>query len=142
MLRSRELPADIKGKIIGMTDCSKNALQISHELGIPHSTVLYTIKRFKRTSSNNSLPRSGRPTLLTEYDKNSLGRAVKENRFKPLQEIVNQLPINVHVHTAQNALKERGVKRYVAARKPNITPKNVQKHKDRCKEMANWTNKE
>jgi transposase len=125
-----------------MVNSNKSARQISRELGIPHSTVSYAIERFKKTGSNNDLPRSGRPSLLTERNTNILGRTVKKNCFKPLKEVINQLPINVYVRTAWNALKERGINLYVAAKKPKITAKNIHKRKDWCKETANWTNED
>jgi Transposase len=63
---------------------------------------------------------------------------MKKNRFKPLGEIINDLPVNIHVQTAWKALKEHGMDLYVAAKKPNITPRNIQKHKDWCKIIENW----
>jgi transposase len=133
---------DNRGKIIGMANSNKTARQIGHELGIPYTTVAYTIRRFKNSGSNEDLPRSGRPTLLTERDKNNLARTVKANRFKPLREIVNQQPINVVTRTARNALKERGVDLYVAAKKPNISAKNIQGREDWCRQVADWTDEE
>src|SRR6184192_1971569 len=99
MPRGPELSMDLRGQIIGMANCNKSARQIGHELGIPHTTVSYAIKRFRKTSSNEDLPRSGHPSKLTECNKNVLGRIVKKNQFQPLNEITNQLPVNVHIHT-------------------------------------------
>jgi transposase len=90
---------DIKGQIVGMSNSGKSARQIGRELGIPDTTVSYIIRRFKETGSNENLPRSGRPHILTERDKNHLERASKLNRFTPLRHIVNQLPLNASIGT-------------------------------------------
>ena len=73
---------------------------------------------------------------------NMLGRTIKKNRFTPLKEVINQLPITINVHTARNALKERDINLYTAAKKPNITATNIQKRKDWCKDAVNWTDDE
>jgi transposase len=142
MPQNPQLSSDIRGQIIGMSRSNKSAREIGRELGISYTTVAYTIRRFKKTGSNANMPKSGRPTLLTERDKNHLARTVKTNRFKPLREIVNHEPINVSVDTARRGLKERGVDHYVAAKKPKITPTNVQKRKDWCQDVAGWTDEE
>ena len=142
MPRGVELSSDVKGQIIGMSNSNKSARQISRELNIPHSTISYAIERFRKTGSNNNLPRSGRPSLLTERNMNMLGRTIKKNRFTPLKEVINQLPITVNVRTARNALKERDINLYTAAKKPNITATNIKKRKDWCKEVINWTDDE
>ena len=113
-----ELSSDVKGQIIGMSNSNKSARQISRELNIPHSTISYTIERFRKTGSNNNLPWSRRPSLLTERNMNMLGRTIKKNRFTPLKEVINQLPITVNVRTAWNALKEHNINLYTATKNP------------------------
>ena len=130
MLQGPEISTELKGIIIGMANSSKSAWQIALELDKLYSTITYVIRCFKKTQSTKNLPRSGRPSLLTKCDKNHLVRAVKANRFKPLHDITNQLPINCSIDTACNALKEYGVGSFIAAKKPKITPKNIKRHKD------------
>jgi len=96
----------------------------------------------KKTGSNENLLRSGRPSILTERDKNHLERAVKLNRFTPLRHIASQLPLNASIDTCRNALKERGMNQYEAAKKPYLRPENVRKRKDWCKDIGSWPDEE
>lgn len=142
MPRGPELSVELRGQIIGMMSSNKSTRQIGLELGLPHTTVAYAIQRFKKTGSSENISRPGRPSILTKRDKNHLARMVKLNRFKPLHEITNQEPINISIDTARNALKERGINRYTAAKKPSITPKNIQERKDWCQDLAGWPEEE
>ena len=108
---------DTRGQIIEMAKNNLSARQICRELGIPHTTVAYTIRRFNKTGENSDTPRSGRPAILTERDKRHLARTVKQNRFMPLQEITNQLPVEMSIPTARKALNEGGIDHFIAAKK-------------------------
>ena len=142
MPRGLELSIEIKGQIIGMINCNKSARQIGLELNIPYSTISYIVRRFNKTGSNENLPRSGCPSILTKCDKNHLERMSKVNWFTPLHHIVGQLPLNVSVDTAWRALKERGINQYEAAKKPYLKPENVQKRKTWCNSVGNWSEEE
>ena len=133
---------DTRGQIVGMSNAGKSAREIGRELGISDSTVSYIIRRYKKTGSNENLPRSGRPSILTERDKNHLERAVKLNRFTPLRHIASQLPLNASIDTCRNALKERGMDQYEATKKPYLRPENVRKRKDWCKDIGSWPDEE
>src|SRR5215212_3378386 len=133
---------ELKGIIIGMANANKSAQQIASELDKSHSTVSYIIKYFKKTQSNKNMPRSRHPTLLTKHDKTHLGRITKLNHFKSLYEITNQLPINYSLDTTWNMLREHSINSYTAAKKPNITPANIQKHKNWCQNIGNWSDDE
>ena len=97
MPRGPELSIETRGQIIGMMQANKSARQIGLKLCIPHSTVAYAIQRFKRNGFNENISRPGRPSILTKCDKNHLTRTVKQNRFKPLHEIITQEPFNVSI---------------------------------------------
>ena len=121
-----------------MINCNKSARQIRLELNIPYSTISYIVWQFNKTGSNENLPRSGRPSILTKRDKNHLERMSKVNRFTPLRHIIGQLPLNVSVNTAWRALKEQGINQYEAAKRPYLKPENVQKRKTWC----SWSEEE
>jgi len=88
------------------------------------------------------MPRSRHPTLLTKHDKTHLGRITKLNHFKSLCEITNQLLINCSLDTAWNALREHSINSYTAVKKPNITLANIQKCKNWCQNIGNWSDDE
>jgi transposase len=142
MPRSKELSMELKGQIIGMANSGKSARQIGSELGIADTTISYVLRRFRMTGSNENMSRSGRPSILTERDKNHLERTAKLNRFTSLRQIINQVPINASVDTARKALKERNMNQHPAAKKPFLTPKNIQKRKSWCNDVDNWSDEE
>ena len=142
MLCSKELSIETKGQIIGIADSGKSAQQIGSKLGIADTTVSYILRRFRMTGSNENRPRSGRPSLLTKRDKNHFERSIKLNRFTPLRQIINQIPLNISTDTARRALKERDMNQYQAAKKPFLKPENVQKRKAWCNNTSNWPDEE
>ena len=48
--------------------------------GHPKSTVHDTIERYSETGAGSSRPRSGRPPILTDWDKHHIVRIVKSNQ--------------------------------------------------------------
>lgn len=139
MPRGQELSIELRGQVVGMALANKSSRKIGDELGIPHTTIAYAIRRFKENNSNINRERSGRPAILTERSKNLLGRQAKLKRFKPLKEIANQLPVNVSLTVARKALKERGINHHVAAKKPLISTQNVQRRTNWCLRFSNWS---
>jgi transposase len=142
MPQRQEHSAEKKGQIIGMADAGYSMRQIGDKLNIPFTTVGRVIKRFKETGSTKNLTRPGRPSLLTERDTNHLARISKLHRFMPLREITDNVPVNVSTETVRLALKKRGRKLYMAAKKPKITPKNVQQRKNWCQDVSKWSEEE
>jgi transposase len=139
MPRSKELSSEVKGQIIGMSNSGKSARQIGRELDIAETTVGYVIRKFRMTGSSENKSRSGRPSVLTARDKSHLATTVKRNRFMPLREITDQLPANVYRWTVSKALKESGMSLCAAAKKPNISPKNIIERKNWCKDLSKWS---
>lgn len=65
MVKTREIDLPTRGSIKTLKDEGYTSRQIGERLGIPYSTVNYTLKRFKNTNSFNNLRRSGRPRATT-----------------------------------------------------------------------------
>jgi len=139
MPRGAEVLANVKGQIIGLTLARKSIRQIENELAIPKSTIADIVKRFKETGSNENMPRSGHPSILTERDKNHLSIELKRQRFTSLTDISNHLPIKASQRVLREALNERGMKLYAAAKKPQISAKNVENRKKWCRKVSEWS---
>jgi hypothetical protein len=71
-----------------------------------------------------------------------LARITKRDCFISLREITDIMPVNVTTETVRLALKERGIKLHSAAKKPNISPKNIQQRKDWCRNVSEWPDEE
>ena len=139
MPQGAEVSANVKGQIIGLTLARKSIHQIKNELAIPKSTIAGIVKRFKETSSNENMPCSGCPSILTKRDKNHLSIELKWQRFTSLIDISNHLPIKASQQVLQESLNERGMKLYAAAKKPQISAKNVENHKKWCHKVSEWS---
>ena len=139
MLWGAEVSANVKGQIIGLTLARKSIHQIENELAIPKSTIAGIVKWFKETSSNENMPRSGRPSILTERDKNHLSIELKWQHFTLLMDISNHLPIKASQRVLREALNECGMKLYAAAKKPQISAKNVENRKKWCRKVSEWS---
>ena len=115
-----------RGMIIGMSQSGKSVREISTATSFPKSTVLDTIKRYKKTVTTNTAKRSGRPTILNDRDKRSLNRIVKNNRQKSLFSITNIFSCNISSissRTVQRELHAMGYYGRAAIRNPLISEK-------------------
>lgn len=57
---------EIRKTIIKLHEKGKRQTEISELLDIPQTTISFWIKRYKKTSLLNDLPRSGKPSKLTK----------------------------------------------------------------------------
>ncbi|KAM7188478.1 hypothetical protein V8F33_010628 [Rhypophila sp. PSN 637] len=77
----------------------KSKYQIAAEEGCSPGSVHGITKRYRVQQSAVALPRSGRPKILTEYDKRHILRLIDQDPFISNTEIKTQAGLTYHVDT-------------------------------------------
>jgi transposase len=73
MPKTRELTPFERGEIVGLSKGGHSIRNISEILSIPKSTVQNVITKYHKENCTDTVPRSGRPSTLSERDKRQLG---------------------------------------------------------------------
>lgn len=89
-------------------------------IGISSSSADRIWKKFLATGSTTNLPRSGRPSKLTDQTRRRIVRTAVKDRRMPFQEIANSLDPPVSDATIRNVLADEGYHRRVARKVPYL----------------------
>jgi transposase len=113
MPKGKELTDFERGEIIGLYKGKKyTQTEIIKILKHPKSTVGDVIKKYNEQGLTSTLPRPGRPKILSERDNRQLIKITKNNRNKTLEEITEDFNeiINkpVSSRTIQRTLHQEG----------------------------------
>jgi len=143
MPKTRELTDFERGLIVGLSKGEFSYREIAKELGIPKSTVGDVVKKYNEQGLTTTASRSGRPEILSEYEKKNLIKVAKENRFNTLEELTETfnttLNISVSNRTIQRTLHKEGYSGHAAKKKPFISEANRKKRYGWCRVHKNWT---
>ena len=117
-----------RGMIIRLHKGKHDAADIQKILGIPRTTCNNVINKFEKDGLTETLPRSGRPPLLTERDERTLVRVTKDCRKELLEEITelfNSLGLTrVSTSTARRILHNHNFFARIGKRKPFVSENN------------------
>lgn len=142
MPKSRERSDFERGMIIGLHKGKHNATDIQKILGIPRTTCIDIINKFENDGVTESLPRTGRPPLLTDREERTLVRVTKDNRKESLEEITelfNSLDLTqVSTRTARRVLHNYNFFGRIGKRKPFVSENNRIKRSRWCRERKGW----
>lgn len=141
--KRKDLSVEERSKIISYHKLKFSVRQISSLTVVKSSTVQDTITRFKNTNSCESLPRSGRPPLLSQSDKRFLNLCAVRDRRKPLSIITEELNIGRKVPVSNSvvnkALHSWHLFGRVSARKPLLSLRNIKKRLAFAKKHVKWS---
>lgn len=88
----RELTQSERGSILALHAVGYTYRQIASEFnGISLDTVHTTIKHDQEHHTTKSLPRSGRPSVISPHSKRAVIRALRANRFSPYKAVVDEI---------------------------------------------------
>lgn len=107
MPRSKELPEDVKEKIIFYHTSGKGYKAISKIMGLHRSTVRTIISKWKTHGTVMNLPRSGRPTKISPRTQRKIIQEVTKKpkiTSKELQASLASAKVKVHDSTIRRRL--------------------------------------
>ena len=145
-VKKRELLVGERWKIVNFHREKHSIRKISELTGIAKSTVSDTIARFKKNNSCSSLPRSGRPPVISASDNRYLKLCALRDRRQSLDILTENLnkhrKFPVCQTVVRNALLSWSLYGRVAARKPLLSPRNVKKRLAYAKKHVKLTKKQ
>lgn len=121
-----ELSPSKRGQIIALRKAGFSYQEIAKRVGAAKSTCYKTVKRDELYHTRHSLPRSGRPRVLTIHDKRKILRTIRQHRFWSYRTIGKEAGGYSERQVRQTA-REAGYRRYVARRKPYLSIATVRK---------------
>jgi len=117
----RQLPADIKNKLIGAIDAGESVAKAARHYHINENSACSIVKKYNSTGSTKNLPCSGRPLKMAEGDKCLIVQAARKQCYTPFDEITNDLGLDVSEQIVQNVLRQEGYHRHIARKVPFLT---------------------
>ena len=113
-------------KIASLVNCSRNAVRTA--------LTNYTFETFKGCK-----PRRNYQRITTEDEDKTIKNTLKHNSFLPLRDITNLLPVKISQTTLRRRRTEFRLGSYVAAKKPDLRPENVEARLRWALEHINWS---
>ena len=134
----KELTDLQKGEIIALSHHYKPA-RIGRELDIPWKTVDSFLKRFHQRSSEENLPRPGRPWKTSLASDRWLYKAAMRETKPPLQELKTACNIPISTRTIQRYLKKVGVRKWRTVKRAPLTQEHAKNRMKWAREHRYWT---
>lgn len=135
MPHARQLSMDERRIILNLHERGDSTSEIASAVGRVRGTVLNVIRN---PDKQRALPRSGRPTKLTEQDKRNLFRKARTGRFYA-REIVQDLNLSITVPYAQQLLSnDKHLIWRTMKKKPSMTSRHFHARKLWAENHLSW----
>src|SRR5436190_16936464 len=138
MRKESELTDVQKGAILALEPLYSHA-QIEAQLNIPRTTITNFINRARGRESIENLPRPGRPRKLSDADVRYLVRNAESETRVPFKELQNLANIDASVQTMRRRLREEGIRKWRAVKRPFLTQKHAKERLMWAKAHRHWT---
>ena len=128
IMRSKELPKELRDRIVARHRSGQGYKIISAALKVPKSTVASIILKWKKFGTTRTLPRPGRPAKLSNRGRRALVREVKKNlkiTVAELQRCSREMGESSTKSTITAALHQSGLYGRVAQRKPLLSARHM-----------------
>ncbi len=132
IMRSKELPEELRDRIVARHRSGQGYKKKSAALKVPKSTVASIILKWKTFGTTRTLPRAGRPAKLSYRGRRALVREVKKNpniTVAELQRCIREM--------GESCRKLSGLYGRVARRKPLLSARYMKKHLKDSKMVTN-----
>lgn len=143
MPKCRELSKEERLKIQVLAEEGKNKSEIARIMKCPHSTVRYTLNRYKKTKSHENMKRSGRKRVTSDREDRHLIRTSLKNRKKTSSKLAAELSETlgkkISARTTRRRLLDVGLKGCKARKKPWLSEKNKKLRLQWCLEHQHYT---
>ena len=131
-MRSKELPAELRDRIVSRHRSGEAYKKISAALKVPKSTVASIILKWKKFGTTRTLPRAGRPAKLSNRGRRALVREVTKNPMVTLAELQRscvEMGETSRRTTITATLHRSGLYGRVARRKPLLSERHMKAHR-------------
>jgi transposase len=111
---------------------------ISHELLIPRRTVSNFLHRLDERHFADNLSRPGRPRITSEQHDRQLIEASQTYNRLPFAELPAVINSNISASTVRRRLKENGIRRWRALKRPWLTDQHAEKRLKWARAHRHW----
>ena len=130
-------------RIKALRDAGWKLCEIASDIGCSERAVVYQLRKINDTGSYEQRERSGRPPILSFFEKRFIAVVSKRARFKSARvirdEVTPIIPKVFSTDTVNRALIEHGLYGRKAARRPTISRVNQRKRLLFAREHLEWT---
>ncbi len=140
IMRSKELPEELRDRIVARHRSGQGYKNISAALKVPKSTVASIILKWETCGMTRTLPRAGRPAKLSYRGRRALVRDVKKNpkiTVAELQRCIREVGESCRKSTITAALHQSGLYGRVARRKPLLSARHMKARMEDSKMVTN-----
>ena len=120
MPKEKELSDIQKAQIVALEPGFSHA-KIGAQLNIQRPTITKFLQRFKSRDSIENLPRPGRPRKTSETGDRWIVRNAESETRVPLKKLKNILNIDLSEQTIRRRLREAGIRKWRAVKRPLLT---------------------
>lgn len=131
----------MRKEIVKQMLSGKRQSEICRNLQLGHTTVRAIWIKYLKTGKTEDRNRSGRPCITTEKENRLICRISKNNPFLTAREIGQQCEIlcKASVDTVRRVLRRSGLIGRIAAKKPFLTKKQIQRRYQWCKAYSGFS---
>jgi len=137
-VRRKELTPFERGQIVALDGVDLSQSKIAKVLKRPRSTIQDALKNSCQNPDGESLSRSGRPPILTPRDRRLLLREVRKHPKLTYKELKKATGLHYSTPTLRKALKEEGITRWIAKKRPKLTPENAKIRLNWARKHRDW----
>ncbi|XP_076047432.1 uncharacterized protein LOC143028967 [Oratosquilla oratoria] len=143
--QSFETSKGTRGSIVSLHIEGLPNVKISQKLGVSLPMVARWIQRYHLTGATDNRPRAGRPRCTTEEEDQAIASMTNDDPFCKAHDIHGNLRLSCSLETIRARHRERGLHARTPAKKPELTPINMEKRMEYAlqyadKPLAFWDN--
>jgi transposase len=131
-----------RGQFCALSFVGLRQSEIASLAQIPRTSIQYTLAKTQLRTNDETLPRSGRPSILSARNKRSILRLIRRNPKICWKNLLQELNIDCSKSTIQRFLKEQGIKKWLAAKRPLLKEEHAEKRLAWAKDRKNWTERQ
>ncbi|MBW0486513.1 hypothetical protein O181_026228 [Austropuccinia psidii MF-1] len=131
---------DIKTRacLLGMQQAGLSFRNISNFNCIPLTTVYDTIIKYQQLGTTQTQKKSGRPTKLTDRDRQELSQIITQECRLTLAQVTNLMTKVLSTQTIQCKIHKLGNHSCIAPKKPYLRPQDFQRHLGFAQAHCHW----
>ena len=139
IMTGRYVTEEVRAMIVGMRTVGLKLSEIALIVERPIPTISKIISSYYEHGSVKLPKRFRRPKKLSDRDRRSLVRDMKQNRRAPLAEIGNTLPNPICLRTLRKEVHDLGLNNYIAVKKPFLSNNHKAERLAFAKDHSHWT---
>ena len=138
----KELTPFERGQILGYATAGYSHSKIGALLGRSKSTIQDALKNSCHNPHGESLPRSGRPPILSRRERRLLVRETRKCPKLTYDQLRKATGLSCSTPTIRNALRDCGLHHWLAKKRPKLTPINAKIRLKWAFKYRHWRYKE